>query len=127
MRRGEPDVLSRFRGNISSKRLEKGEPGSFHIAREILQQVWQIRSPRLTVAQESGVRPQYAHDPIDRGVAMNQHRRRFLVVAGAAVAAATLPFSVLAEEKMKIGIIGSGDVGTRLSRPRGRGLPRRRD
>jgi hypothetical protein len=45
---------------------------------------------------------------------MNQHRRRFLVVAGAAVAAATLPFSVLAEEKMKIGIIGSGDVGSAI-------------
>jgi predicted dinucleotide-binding enzyme len=45
---------------------------------------------------------------------MNQHRRRFLVVAGAAVAAATLPFSVRAEEKMKIGIIGSGDVGSAI-------------
>jgi hypothetical protein len=45
---------------------------------------------------------------------MNQHRRRFLVVAGAAVAATTLPFSVLAEEKVKIGIIGSGDVGSAI-------------
>jgi len=45
---------------------------------------------------------------------MNQHRRKFLVVAGAAVAAATLPFSVLAEEKVKIGIIGSGDVGSAI-------------
>jgi hypothetical protein len=38
-------------------------------------------------------------------------------VAGAAVAAATLPFSVPAEEaeeKMKIGIIGSGDVGSAI-------------
>jgi hypothetical protein len=47
---------------------------------------------------------------------MNPHRRKFLVVAGAAVAAATLPFSVLAEEegKVKIGIIGSGDVGSAI-------------
>jgi len=48
---------------------------------------------------------------------MNQHRRKFLIVAGAAVAAATLPFSVLAEgaaEKVKIGIIGSGGVGSAI-------------
>jgi hypothetical protein len=47
---------------------------------------------------------------------MNQHRRKFLVVAGAAIAAAKLPFSVLAEEeeKVKIGIIGSGDVGSAI-------------
>jgi hypothetical protein len=45
---------------------------------------------------------------------MNQQRRKFLAVAGAAVAAATLPFSVLAEEKVKIGIIGSGDVGSAI-------------
>ena len=45
---------------------------------------------------------------------MNQHRRKFLVVAGAAFAAATLPFSVLAEEKVKIGIIGSGHVGSAI-------------
>jgi hypothetical protein len=45
---------------------------------------------------------------------MNPHRRKFLVVAVAAVAAATLPFSVLAAEKMKIGIIGSGDVGSAI-------------
>jgi len=45
---------------------------------------------------------------------MNQHRRKFLVVAGAAVAAATLPFSARAEEKVKIGIIGSGDVGSAI-------------
>ncbi|MEX2122771.1 MAG: NAD(P)-binding domain-containing protein [Woeseia sp.] len=43
---------------------------------------------------------------------MNQHRRRFLVVAGAAVA--TLPFSARAEEKVKVGIIGSGDVGSAI-------------
>jgi hypothetical protein len=45
---------------------------------------------------------------------MNPHRREFLVLASAAVAAATLPFSVLAEEKVKIGIIGSGDVGSAI-------------
>jgi hypothetical protein len=48
---------------------------------------------------------------------MNPHRRKFLAVAGAAVAAATLPFSALAAEaveKMKIGIIGSGDVGSAI-------------
>jgi hypothetical protein len=32
-RHGEPDVLSRFRGNISSKRLEKGKASSFHYRR----------------------------------------------------------------------------------------------
>src|SRR5690606_8331554 len=42
---------------------------------------------------------------------MNQHRRRFLVISGAAVAAASLPVSLRAAEKMKIGIIGSGNVG----------------
>jgi hypothetical protein len=45
---------------------------------------------------------------------MNQHRRKFLVMAGAAVAAATLPFSARAEEKVKIGIIGSGAVGSAI-------------
>jgi len=47
---------------------------------------------------------------------MNQHRRKFLVAAGAAVAAATVPFSVPAEEeeRVKIGIIGSGDVGSAI-------------
>jgi hypothetical protein len=45
---------------------------------------------------------------------MNPHRRKFLVVASAAVAAATLPFSARAEEKVKIGIIGSGDVGSAI-------------
>jgi 8-hydroxy-5-deazaflavin:NADPH oxidoreductase len=42
---------------------------------------------------------------------MNQDRRRFLVISGAAVAAVSLPFRVGAAEKMKIGIIGSGNVG----------------
>jgi 8-hydroxy-5-deazaflavin:NADPH oxidoreductase len=45
---------------------------------------------------------------------MNQYRRRFLVVAGAAIAAAALPFSARPAEKLKIGIIGSGKVGSAL-------------
>jgi 8-hydroxy-5-deazaflavin:NADPH oxidoreductase len=45
---------------------------------------------------------------------MNPNRRRFLVVAGAAVAAASLPFSARSSEKLKIGIIGSGNVGSAL-------------
>jgi hypothetical protein len=45
---------------------------------------------------------------------MNPHRRKYLVVAGAVVATATLSFSVLAEEKIRIGIIGSGDVGSAI-------------
>lgn len=45
---------------------------------------------------------------------MNRHRRKFLVVAGAAVAAVTLTFSAHAAEKVKIGIIGSGDVGSAI-------------
>ena len=42
---------------------------------------------------------------------MNQNRREFLVVAGAVVVAGLLPFPVLAAQKMKIGIVGSGNVG----------------
>lgn len=45
---------------------------------------------------------------------MNQHRREFLVVAGTAIAAASLPFNVRATQKLKIGIIGSGNVGSAL-------------
>ena len=45
---------------------------------------------------------------------MNEHRRRFLALAGTAVAAAALPFSARSAERMKIGIIGSGDVGGAL-------------
>ena len=45
---------------------------------------------------------------------MNQDRRQFLAVTGAAVAAATWPFSVRAEDPVKIGIIGSGRVGSAL-------------
>jgi len=45
---------------------------------------------------------------------MNQNRRRFLVGTGAVVAAATLPFSAHAADSMKIGIIGSGNVGSAI-------------
>ncbi len=45
---------------------------------------------------------------------MNQYRRRFLVIAGVTIAAATVPFSVRSAEKVKIGIIGSGKVGSAL-------------
>jgi predicted dinucleotide-binding enzyme len=45
---------------------------------------------------------------------MKQDRRQFLVLAGTAVAAAALPFSARAAEKTKIGIIGSGNVGSAL-------------
>jgi predicted dinucleotide-binding enzyme len=45
---------------------------------------------------------------------MNQYRRRFLVVAGVTIAAAAVPFSAHAAEKLKIGIIGSGKVGSAL-------------
>lgn len=43
---------------------------------------------------------------------MNQNRRRFLVTTGVAVVAASLPVSVLSADKVKIGIIGSGKVGS---------------
>lgn len=45
---------------------------------------------------------------------MNTNRRRFLVVSGAAIAAVALPFSARAQEKIKIGMIGSGNVGSAL-------------
>ena len=45
---------------------------------------------------------------------MNLYRRRFLVVAGAAIAAVALPFSARSAEKVKIGMIGSGKVGSAL-------------
>jgi hypothetical protein len=45
---------------------------------------------------------------------MNKYRRRFLVVIGAAVVAATLPYAAPAAEKTRIGIIGSGHVGSAL-------------
>jgi predicted dinucleotide-binding enzyme len=45
---------------------------------------------------------------------MNAHHRRFLVVAGAIVAAAALPSYALAADKVKIGIIASGNVGSAI-------------
>ncbi|MEC4679558.1 MAG: NAD(P)-binding domain-containing protein, partial [Nitrospirota bacterium] len=45
---------------------------------------------------------------------MNQDRRKFLVVAGVTIVAATLPLSARSEDAMKIGIIGSGKVGSAL-------------
>ncbi len=45
---------------------------------------------------------------------MNPHRRRFLIVAGASVVASALPYKARAADKLKIGIIGSGNVGSAL-------------
>src|SRR3954462_2725210 len=45
---------------------------------------------------------------------MKQSRREFLVMAGALIAAGALPRSVLGAQKMKIGIIGSGNVGSNI-------------
>ncbi|MDH4048520.1 MAG: NADPH-dependent F420 reductase [Gammaproteobacteria bacterium] len=45
---------------------------------------------------------------------MNLHRRHFLILTGIAVAAAALPLETHAAEKLKIGIIGSGNVGSAL-------------
>ncbi|MBT8078855.1 MAG: NADPH-dependent F420 reductase [Gammaproteobacteria bacterium] len=45
---------------------------------------------------------------------MIHDRRTFLVVTGAAIAAAALPFTAGAAEPMKIGIIGSGRVGSAI-------------
>jgi 8-hydroxy-5-deazaflavin:NADPH oxidoreductase len=45
---------------------------------------------------------------------MNPHRRTFLIVTGAAVVASALPFKSRAADKLKIGIIGSGNVGSAL-------------
>lgn len=42
---------------------------------------------------------------------MKQSRREFVVFVGAAIVLSALPFPVLAQSKMKIGIIGSGNVG----------------
>lgn len=42
---------------------------------------------------------------------MKQSRREFIAFVGAAVVISALPFPVLAQSKMKIGIIGSGNVG----------------
>ncbi|MDH5345817.1 MAG: NADPH-dependent F420 reductase [Gammaproteobacteria bacterium] len=45
---------------------------------------------------------------------MHQTRRRFLILSGAAVSTAILPHAVRSQEKMKIGIIGSGNVGSAI-------------
>ncbi len=45
---------------------------------------------------------------------MNQNRRRFLVAAGVTLAATAVPFSARSADTMKIGIIGSGNVGSAL-------------
>jgi len=45
---------------------------------------------------------------------MKQNRREFLVVAGAAVAVGALPLRAAATEKTKIGIVGSGKVGSAI-------------
>ena len=45
---------------------------------------------------------------------MKHNRREFLVIAGAAVAAGVLPFPALGAQKMKIGIVGSGNVGSAI-------------
>ena len=42
---------------------------------------------------------------------MKQSRREFIAFAGAVVVLSALPFPVFAAQKMKIGIIGSGNVG----------------
>ena len=46
---------------------------------------------------------------------MKQSRREFLIVAAALIAAGALPWQTLAaEKKMKIGIVGSGNVGSAI-------------
>ena len=54
------------------------------------------------------------HDPTSGGIAMKQSRREFIVMAGVAVAASALPLHLFAAEKMKIGIVGSGNVGSAI-------------
>lgn len=45
---------------------------------------------------------------------MKQNRRHFLVAAGAMTVATAIPFTAHAEQKLKIGVIGSGNVGSAL-------------
>jgi predicted dinucleotide-binding enzyme len=45
---------------------------------------------------------------------MKQTRRDFLAMAGAAVTAGALPLPAFAAEKLKIGIVGSGNVGSAI-------------
>jgi len=45
---------------------------------------------------------------------LRKHRRNFLVIAGATVAASALLRPAFAADKMKIGIVGSGNVGSAI-------------
>ena len=45
---------------------------------------------------------------------MPHNRRSFLVLSGVAVAAAAFPFSARSADKLKIGVIGAGNVGIAL-------------
>ena len=45
---------------------------------------------------------------------MNLNRRGFLIISGATITAVSLPFSARAAETLKIGMIGSGKVGSAL-------------
>ena len=45
---------------------------------------------------------------------MHQTRRRFLILSGATVSTAFLPLAARSQEKTKIGIIGSGNVGSAI-------------
>jgi predicted dinucleotide-binding enzyme len=45
---------------------------------------------------------------------MNLNRRSFFIISGAAIAAVTLPYAIRAQDKLKIGMIGSGRVGSAL-------------
>lgn len=45
---------------------------------------------------------------------MKQSRREFLIIAGAVAAAGVLPLQAFAASKMKIGIVGSGNVGSNI-------------
>ena len=45
---------------------------------------------------------------------MNLNRRGFLIISGATITAVTLPYSIRAQDKLKIGMIGSGRVGSAL-------------
>jgi predicted dinucleotide-binding enzyme len=45
---------------------------------------------------------------------MNLSRRSFFIISGAAIAAVTLPNAIRAQDKLKIGMIGSGRVGSAL-------------
>jgi hypothetical protein len=52
--------------------------------------------------------------PLCGEVSMNLNRRGFLISTGAAITGVTLPFFARAADKLKIGMIGSGRVGSAL-------------